>query len=67
MGLKIPSAKTLIPGLLALTGAGALVAFGWIFGEHAATRLVDRLESRKPKKGEEMQEDDADTQMRYVE
>ena len=67
MGLKLTSAKTIIPGLLALTGAGALVAFGWIFGEHAATRLVDRLESRKETEEKEVQEDGANTQVRYVE
>lgn len=67
MGLKLTSAKTIIPGLLALTGAGALVAFGWIFGEHAATRLVDRLESRKETEEKEVREDDADTQVRSVE
>lgn len=67
MGLKLTSAKTIIPGLLALTGAGALVALGWIFGEHAATRLVDRLESRKQTEEKEVQEDGANTQARYVE
>jgi hypothetical protein len=29
-----------------LVGAGALVAFGWIFGEHGATKLVDSMETR---------------------
>ena len=67
MGLKLTSAKTIIPGLLALTGAGALVAFGWIFGEHAATRLVDRLDSRKDTEDKEEQDHDAHTPVRYVE
>ncbi len=29
-----------------LVGAGALLAFGWIFGEHGATKLVERMEKR---------------------
>ena len=29
-----------------LVGAGALVAFSWIFGEHGATKLVDSMETR---------------------
>ncbi|MBF0252445.1 MAG: hypothetical protein HQL29_01380 [Candidatus Omnitrophica bacterium] len=30
--------------------AGALLGFGWIFGEHAATKVVDKLESPSKKK-----------------
>ena len=29
-----------------LVGAGALLAFGWIFGEHGATKLVEHMEKR---------------------
>lgn len=64
MGLKLSSAKTIIPGVFALAGAGALVAFGWIFGEHAATRVVDRLESRHE---DEPDEETAKPRMRYAE
>ncbi len=30
-----------------LVGAGALLAFGWIFGEHGATKLVEHMEARR--------------------
>jgi hypothetical protein len=30
--------------------AGALLGFGWIFGEHAATKVVDKMESPDKKK-----------------
>ncbi len=36
--------------------AGALLGFGWIFGEHAATKVVDKIESPpKTKKKKEVE------------
>ena len=29
--------------------AGSLLGFGWIFGEHAATKVVDKMASGKKK------------------
>ena len=28
-----------------VAAAGALLGFGWIFGEHVATKIIDRVES----------------------
>ena len=43
----------LVASLARYVGIGAAVAFGWIFGENAATKVVDRMDSRAEKKKEQ--------------
>ena len=31
-------------------GIGASIAFGWIFGENAATKIVDKMDAHSDKK-----------------
>lgn len=40
----------LIVAAARLVGVGAALAFGWIFGENVATKVVDRIDSRAEKK-----------------
>jgi len=42
----------LVASLARYVGIGAALAFGWIFGENAATKVVDRIDSRAEKKKE---------------
>jgi len=42
--------RTLVSSPVGLVAGGALMAFGWIFGEHVATKIIDRVES--PSKSE---------------
>ncbi|MBF0106038.1 MAG: hypothetical protein HQM16_12010 [Deltaproteobacteria bacterium] len=43
-------AKSMGITVIGLVGAGALVAFGWVFGEYVSTKIVDRIDARKDKK-----------------
>jgi len=42
----------LVASLARYVAIGAAVAFGWIFGENAATKVVDRMDSHADKKKE---------------